>query len=142
VRRNRSIPDATVIPVLTVVDVRAAVAWLSEAFGFSERLQIGEGHRSQLDVPGGGAVIVGDAQGARVPPRAGEAPQSVMVRVSDARAHRDRARRAGARIIREPTDFPYGERQYDAEDPFGHRWTFSETIADADPAEWGGELKG
>jgi uncharacterized glyoxalase superfamily protein PhnB len=41
----------------------------------------------------------------------------------------------------DPTDFPYGERQYHAEDPFGHRWTFSETIRDAAPEEWGGISK-
>ena len=33
-------PTATVIPVLIVPDVRAAVAWLTEAFGFEERLRI------------------------------------------------------------------------------------------------------
>ena len=45
---NRSIPAATVIPVLIYPDVRAAVAWLEEAFGFLERVQIGEDHRAQL----------------------------------------------------------------------------------------------
>ena len=38
----------------------------------------------------------------------------------------------------EPADFPYGERQYTAEDPAGHQWTFSETLADVAPEEWGG----
>lgn len=133
-------PNATVIPVLTYPDVREAVAWLSEAFGFVERLQIGENHRSQMRV-GDGAVIVADVRGDRHPPRPGESTQSVMVRVEDARAHCDRARAHGARILMEPTDFQYGERQYHAEDPAGHRWTFSETLADSDPAEWGGTLR-
>jgi uncharacterized glyoxalase superfamily protein PhnB len=38
----------------------------------------------------------------------------------------------------EPTDFEYGERQYSAEDPAGHQWTFSETLADVIPETWGG----
>jgi uncharacterized glyoxalase superfamily protein PhnB len=38
----------------------------------------------------------------------------------------------------EPTDFPYGERQYGAEDLAGHHWTFSETLADVAPEDWGG----
>ena len=42
--RNRFIPPATVIPVLVYPDVRAAVAWLTEAFGFLERVRIGEHH--------------------------------------------------------------------------------------------------
>ncbi len=40
--------SAVVSPVLIYPDVREAVAWLSAAFGFAERLQIGESHRSQL----------------------------------------------------------------------------------------------
>jgi uncharacterized glyoxalase superfamily protein PhnB len=131
-----------VVPVLIVADVRAAVAWLRDAFGLEERLRIGDGHRSQLAVPGGGAVILAEARGEQVAPREGEISQSVLVRVEAAGAHCERARAAGARILMEPTDFEYGERQYHAEDPFGHRWTFSETVADVDPAEWGGELMG
>jgi uncharacterized glyoxalase superfamily protein PhnB len=137
VKPNRSIPSATVIPVLIYPDVRAAVAWLCEAFGFTERVRIGEDHRSQLTV-GDGAVIIGDVRQDRRPPRPGEVTHSVMVRVEDARAHCERARAHGARILAEPTDFPYGERQYTAEDPAGHHWTFSQTLADVAPHEWGG----
>jgi hypothetical protein len=36
----------------------------------------------------------------------------------------------------------YGERQYSAEDLAGHRWTFSETLADVAPEEWGGTSVG
>jgi uncharacterized glyoxalase superfamily protein PhnB len=141
VLHNRSIPAATVIPVLTYPDVRAAVSWLTEAFGFEERLQIGEHHRSQMSVGEGGAVILGEVRRDRVPPRPGEVTHSVLVRVSDARSHRERAGAHGAKILEEPTDHMYGERQYTAEDPWGHQWTFSETIADVDPAEWGGILR-
>lgn len=31
-------------------------------------------------------------------------------------------------------------RQYAATDPAGHRWSFSQSIADVDPSAWGGEL--
>jgi uncharacterized glyoxalase superfamily protein PhnB len=139
VRPNRSIPSATVVPVLIYPDVREAVAWLSTAFGFAERVRIGEDHRSQLSF-GDGAVIVGDVRNERRPPRPGEVTHSVMVRVDDVDAHCARARTSGARIVMEPTDFEYGERQYTAEDPAGHRWTFSETRADVHPEEWGGIL--
>jgi len=137
VRPNRSIPDATVVPVLIYADVRAAVAWLSAAFGFAERVRIGEDHRAQLKF-GDGAVIVADVRQERRPPRPGEATHSVLVRVDDARAHCERARQHGAEILMEPTDFKYGERQYAARDPEGHQWTFSETLADVAPEEWGG----
>lgn len=136
-KSNRSIPASTVVPVLIYPDVRAAVAWLSAAFGFIERVQIGEDHRSQLSF-GEGAVIIGDVRGQRFPPRSGEVTHSVMVRVGDVDAHCEHARANGARIVAEPTDFPYGERQYTAEDLAGHQWTFSETLADVAPETWGG----
>ena len=47
-KRNRSIPSAVVMPVLIYPDVREAVAWLTAAFGFEERVRIGEDHRAQL----------------------------------------------------------------------------------------------
>jgi uncharacterized glyoxalase superfamily protein PhnB len=134
---NRSVPSPTVIPILIYPDVREAVDWLGTAFGFVERVRIGENHRSQLSF-GEGAVILGDVRNDRRPPRPGEVTHSVMVRVDDARAHCEHARAQGAHIVMEPTDFEYGERQYTAEDPVGHQWTFSETIADVAPEEWGG----
>ncbi|MCW2865521.1 MAG: glyoxalase [Actinoallomurus sp.] len=136
-KTNRSIPASTVIPVLIYPDVREAVAWLGTAFGFVEQVRIGEDHRAQLGF-GDGAVIIGDVRNDRRPPRAGEVTHSVMVRVDDVAAHCERAREHGARIAMEPTDFEYGERQYATEDHAGHQWTFSQTLADVAPEEWGG----
>jgi uncharacterized glyoxalase superfamily protein PhnB len=92
-----------------------------------------EGHRAQLAI-GDGAVAITGVAGAR----GVDSHDSVMVRVDDIDAHHARAGERGARILGPPTDYPYGERQYTAEDPGGHRWTFSQTIADVAPEEWGG----
>jgi uncharacterized glyoxalase superfamily protein PhnB len=132
--QNRSMPASTVIPVLAYPSVPDAIAWLSAAFGFTLRLGIGD-HRAQLDA-GGGAVVITGAGVER--PRGGD---SIMVRVADARAHCQRATAHGATIAMPPTDFPYGERQYTAIDFSGRAWTFSETIADVDPRDWGGDLR-
>jgi len=132
---NRSVPSPSVIPELAYRDVTEAAAWLCNAFGFTERLRIGN-HRVQL-VLGDGAMVVTELRDDAAP-EADRATHSMLVRVEDAKAHRDRAAKAGARILDEPTDYPYGERQYNAEDIGGHRWTFSESIADVDPASWGG----
>jgi uncharacterized glyoxalase superfamily protein PhnB len=134
---NRSIPQATVIPVLIYPDVREAVAWLERVFGFAERVRIGEDHRSQLAI-GDGAVIVGDVRGQRRPPRAGEVTHSVIVRVDAVDEHCRQTCEQGARILSQPEDYPFGERQYTAEDLAGHQWTFSQTLADVAPEEWGG----
>jgi uncharacterized glyoxalase superfamily protein PhnB len=125
---NRSIPTSQVIPELGYPDVATAADWLCKAFGFRERLRIGN-HRVQL-VFGTGALVVIEA-----PPREPgmRAPaHGVLVRVDDVDAHCARAR--------EPQSYPYGERQYGVIDPAGHRWTFSQSIADVDPADWGGTL--
>jgi uncharacterized glyoxalase superfamily protein PhnB len=127
---NRSIPDAVVLPELAYPDVPAAARWLCDAFGFRPRLAIAD-HRVQLSVPGGGAVIVVEGGPA-------DRSHGVLVRVEDANAHHARAAARGARIVRPPADYPFGERQYTAEDPGGHVWTFSESLADVDPANWGG----
>jgi uncharacterized glyoxalase superfamily protein PhnB len=131
---NRSVPAATVIPVLGYADVGQASAWLCDAFGFRERLRIGD-HRIQL-VFGDGAVIVTDGGPAASPPVG--PGHSVLVRVEDVDRHHERAVERGAHILRPPADYPYGERQYTAEDPGGYRWTFSQSIADVAPETWGG----
>lgn len=73
---NRSMPPGVFIPELAYADVRSAAAWLSDAFGFRERLRIGD-HRIQL-VDAAASVIA--VQGA---PLTGDAAHAVMVRVAD-----------------------------------------------------------
>jgi PhnB protein len=65
-----------------------------------------------------------------------------MLRVADVDAlfERVKANANGARILAEPADHMYGERQCSFVDPWGHPWTLSETIFDSAPAEWGGDL--
>ena len=106
---NRSMPGSTVIPEFPYPDVQGAAAWLCDAFGFNVRIMIGN-HRAQLNVGDGAMVVIEQGGGPN-----GRA--SVMVRVED---------------------YPYGERQYSAEDFNGYVWTFSQSIADVNPVDWGG----
>ncbi len=142
---NRSIPRCTVIPELAYPDIGEAVDWLCDAFGFSLRLRIGN-HRAQLNVGDGAVVLIeqrgGDGEdsssAAELQPRRVDLQHSVMVRVENVDRHRERAEQRGARILRQPADYPYGERQYTAQDLVGRCWTFSQAIADVAPEEWGG----
>lgn len=144
VSMNRSMPASMIIPVLAYRDVREAVDWLCRSFGFVERLRIGN-HRAQLNFGEGSVVVSGlrvdpsETTGSRPLPADGSS-HSVMVRVADVDSHYEHARQSGARIVGPPADYPYGERQYTAVDPGGHAWTFSQTIADVDPGDWGGAL--
>ena len=128
---NRSVPRCTVIPELVYPDVQKAVKWLCDTFGFTLRIGMGS-HRAQLNV-GDGAVVLMEPRGGN------ESRGYVMVRVEDVHRHCEHSRQRGARIVREPADYPYGERQYNVEDLAGHIWTFTQSIADVDPREFGGE---
>ena len=129
-RFNRSVPPCPVIPVLCYPDPSAAAEWLQKAFGFTVRLRIAN-HRIQMRA-GQGCITV----------REGDITSnhscSVQVRIVDALEHCERARLAGARILTEPVDHVYGERQYNAEDFYGHKWDFTETLSDVEPESWGG----
>ena len=125
-------------PVLVYQDVRAAVAWLEQAFGFEERVRIGDAHRAQLRVGLDGAVVVVDEGSDRLAPRSGEVTHVVKVRVPDVDAAFERARRHGARVIEELTTWEYGERSGVLEDIGSHRWELTQTVRDVAPEEWGG----
>jgi uncharacterized glyoxalase superfamily protein PhnB len=136
---NRFCPRSIVIPVLSYPDVNEAAAWLVAAFGFAVRLRIGD-HRIQMNVPAGrheaGAVILREPR----PHELGAVTtigHSITVRVEDVDAHFLRAKQHGASITDEPTTQPYGERQYVVEDLAGYSWTFSQSITDVHPSEWG-----
>jgi len=126
---NRSMPPGVIIPEIPYADISEAAERLCRAFGFKKRLQIGN-HRFQLSFGDGSIVVIEGRE-----PRQS---YSVMVHVADVNEHYERAASMGAQILNPPTDYPFGERQYTANDLGGHRWTFSQSIADVDPATWGG----
>ena len=135
---NRSAPPATVTPVLVYTDVRAAVAWLEAAFGFEERVRIGDAHRAQLRVGADGAVVVADVGRDRVAPEGDGRTHVIKLRVPDVDAAFARAAGHGARVVEELTTFEYGERSGVVEDLGGHRWELTQTVRDVAPEEWGG----
>jgi uncharacterized glyoxalase superfamily protein PhnB len=120
-RFNRSVPPCAVIPVLIYPDPSAAADWLAKAFGFTVRLRIAN-HRIQMRA-GEGCVTIAEGN---VSPNNSHIVQG----------HCERARQNGAIVLTEPRDHPYGERQYNAQDFYGHRWDFTETITDVAPEEW------
>ena len=137
--RNRSAPSGTVVPILIYEDVGEAIDWLCRAFGFSERLRAERdgviGH-AQLTVAEG-ALMLGRQGGPYRTPSADGVTQYVHITVGDVDQHFERAMSCGAKIIQPPTDMPFGERQYTAQDNAGHWWTFSQHVADLAPEDWG-----
>jgi uncharacterized glyoxalase superfamily protein PhnB len=136
---NRSAPTSTIVPILIYEDVGQAIDWLCRAFGFSERLRAERdgviGH-AQLAVAEG-AIMLGRQGGPFRSPQGNEISQYVHVTVADVDRHFEHAKQCGARVVQSPTDTPFGERQYTVQDHAGHRWTFSQHVADVAPEEWG-----
>jgi uncharacterized glyoxalase superfamily protein PhnB len=127
-------PTAEVIPVIEYPDVRDAVKFLCRTFNFLERIRIAD-HRSQLDVGFGGAIIVAQGRPDAVP-----TGSSLMIRVNGIDAHYQRTIYNGTEPLNPPKTFPYGERQYNVKDPWGHHWTFTQTVEDVEPHSWGGTV--
>jgi uncharacterized glyoxalase superfamily protein PhnB len=138
--RNRSAPIATIVPILIYEDVGGAIDFLCGAFGFAERLRFvgrdGKISHAQLGIAEG-SVMLGMQSGEFRRPRPNEINQYVHVRVEEIDVHFERSKKFGARIITPPAGTLLGERQYTAEDPAGHRWTFSQSVADVAPEDWG-----
>ena len=131
-KKNRSMPESSIIPELPYSNVREAAEWLRDRFHFKERLKIGE-DRAQLVFGQGTIIVIAQRQTAH-------SPHTVMVRVDDLDGLFSHVQARGVKIDNPPTEYPYGEIQFTAEHLGGHRWTFSQTITDVAPEDWGGEL--
>ena len=122
------------------------IDWLCEAFGFEVRLKVEDDKggilHSELTY-GEGLIMVGgerdDERSKRwgvkfiAPSTAGGNTQTLMIYVDDVDAHCAQARKAGARIVDEPSIHDYGEdywadKSYGAVDPEGHIWWVSQRM--------------
>jgi uncharacterized glyoxalase superfamily protein PhnB len=130
-----------VTPYLLYEDVAAAIDWLCDAFGFEERLRFADGSgivtHAELTL-GGGEVFLGHpGPDYRSPRELGAFTHLVHVYVDDVDAHCARAVEAGAPVLGELHDTPYGDRRYDTEDLEGHRWSFAQVVRTVAPEDWG-----
>lgn len=119
-----------VIPYLLYEDAAGALDFLISAFGFEETSRLTSGdHVDHAEITlGDGEVHLGQPREPISPNRLGGTPVHVYVYVADVDAHAGRARAAGAEIVEEPADQPYGDRRYHARDPEGHSWYFAQRL--------------
>lgn len=132
-----------VYPRLAYRDPTRAVAWLVRGFGLCERegarLSTAEGviRMTELQL-GTGLVMIGTAglHGLESPSQLGGRNQMVMAYVDGIDAHYARAKAAGAVVVMELMDQPWGDRRYEALDLEGHRWYFAEHVRDVPEEVW------
>ena len=116
-------------------DPFAALDWLEKAFGFERSMVIvdGEGKLAHSQMKfGDGYIMVGSPWADyTASPAALGGKNTNLIHVhlkAGIDAHCERARAAGAVILREPEDQFYGDRVYSARDPGGHVWSFGQTV--------------
>jgi uncharacterized glyoxalase superfamily protein PhnB len=122
-----------ITPYLLYEDAGAALAWLTKAFGLRQSgpaMSGPDGKVTHASMRLGSAYIMLGCPGGdyRNPQHLGHVTQNLYVDLANADKHYARAVAAGARIIEEPTDTPYGHRRYGAEDLEGHRWYFAHEL--------------
>ncbi|MFJ4289215.1 VOC family protein [Cupriavidus sp. NPDC089707] len=116
-------------------DPLAALDWLERAFGF-QRVMVIRDQQDQLvhsEMRFGDSYLMVGSEWAdfTASPASigGKNTQTMHVHLRDGLdQHCERARGAGAVIVREPQDEFYGDRTYTARDPEGHVWTFGQTV--------------
>ncbi|QQX83804.1 VOC family protein [Cupriavidus necator] len=116
-------------------DPLAALDWLERAFGF-ERVMVIRDQQDQLvhsEMRFGDSYLMVGSEWAdfTASPASigGKNTQTLHVHLQEGLdQHCERARAAGAVILREPQDEFYGDRTYTARDTEGHVWTFGQTV--------------
>jgi len=126
--------DTTVqarIALLVYADIAAAHDWLVRVFGLGPgRVDRDEqGHAVHCELQAGDGVIwlhreQDDQFQLRSPQSVGAATAAIAVMVDDVDAHHRHAMAAGAMVVQQPVDQPYGYRVYSAQDLEGHLWSF------------------
>ncbi len=110
-----------IYPFLRFTDADAALDWLGRAFGFEQVALYRSGDDNSGPIVhaeialGPGIVMLGQGD---------PDDHGIYVAVDDADAHYEQAQAAGAEIVRELEDTPYGSREYTARDPEGNVWSF------------------
>ncbi|MFR9778471.1 VOC family protein [Micromonospora sp. MS34] len=115
----------SIYPVLRYPDAHAAIDRLRSAFDLTLH-ELHEGpdgvvRHAQLGYRGG-LVMLGTGPAPTVRPA--DDDYRLYVAVDDVDRHHERARAAGAEIVRPPFDTDYGSREYVARDPAGLVWSF------------------
>ncbi|MGH3759905.1 VOC family protein [Actinophytocola sp.] len=120
-----------IIPAMCYQDPDAAVAWLAEAFGLTEH-DIHRDDRGKIGHAelrhGADTVMVSGPRdpgwlgGGTANPLA--SPISLYLVVDDPQTHFERAKAAGATIVRDLEHLDYGSHEYSARDPEGNLWSF------------------
>jgi PhnB protein len=131
--------EPRLIPYLVVNDAAAAIDFYKTAFGAEELYRLKAPHSSRimhahLKLNTGNVMLSDDfsaemGRKCETPVALGGSPVTIALRVDDAQSTWDAAVNAGATVLMPLADQFWGDRYGQLTDPFGHKWSISQTIA-------------
>ncbi|GAA0037428.1 VOC family protein [Brevibacterium metallidurans] len=123
--------QANVWPTFRYRDAKAAITFLTSAFGFEVAVEYTNAddptvvEHAELAWPGGGGIMLGSARDdGGVMTSVGVASGSVYIAVDDVDSLFRRATDAGASVVRGLTEMDYGSCDFSVTDPEGVLWNF------------------
>lgn len=123
----------TVVPYLTVDDAGALINFIEKAFDakvtYSMKDEDGSVRHAEAKI-GDSMIMIGQARDEWK-----SRPGMFCLYVSDCDSLFKRALAAGAKVIRDIADQPYGDRSGGVEDSQGNQWWISTHVEDVSPEE-------
>jgi PhnB protein len=139
-------PVPPITPYLTVSDASAAIAFYKQGFG---AVQEGEAHyapgsqkimHARLLINGSVIMLADDfsevmGRPPMTPQALGGSPVTLALQLEEVQPFWDRAVAAGATVTMPLADQFWGDRYGQVTDPFGHKWSMSQTLRVLSDAE-------
>ena len=122
----------TFVPVLSIRSGITDIGFYKKAFGATElwRLNNPDGtvHVAAFSIDGAMFRLHEEGASSLSPDKAGSTTVTIGLTADDVRAVVEQAVAAGATMLSPVIDYPYGYRQGELKDPFGHRWTIEKLL--------------
>lgn len=131
-------------PYLVVSDMEKAMSLYKKAFGFKASVTLpgpdGGLMHAEMTYRGKPVVMMmpaGAWGSSAKPPKAGgyESPVSLYLYCEDVDEMCEKAREAGASVLREPEDMFWGDRTCSIADSDGYSWSFATNFGEFDPSK-------
>ena len=126
-------PKTTFVPVLSISSGVTNIEFYKKAFGATELWRLnnpdGSVHVAAFSINGAMFRLHEEGNRSPGPDKAGGTTVTIGLTTDDVPAVVEQAVAAGAIVLSPVTDYPYGYRQGEIKDPFGHQWLIEKLLS-------------
>ena len=123
----------TFVPVLSISSGVSDIEFYKKAFGATELWRLnnpdGSVHVAAFAIDGTMFRLHEEGDRSKSPDKAGTTTVTIGLVVDDVHAVVEQAVVAGAVVLSPVIDYPYGYRQGEIRDPFGHHWLIEKLLS-------------